>query len=87
MSYASEMEPDRDLGHLRVAQEALRPLLQLRYNPSQDIVEIEGIKYQGDFFRQFGHAMPLNTPMKIVAREDGVMCLVQMEPGDADWKA
>ena len=60
--------------------------LKYRYNVAEDMMTIEGIRYAGDFFRQFGHRMPLNAPMKIVSRDDKTITLVQIEPGDEDWK-
>lgn len=78
----------RDLGYLRVAAETLqRTGLAIDYDGVSDIVTIEGIRYAGELFRQFGSVMPLNTPLKIIERTDGVLAIAQMEPGDPDWGA
>lgn len=60
--------------------------LKYRYDVTKDLMTIEGLRFAGDFFRQFGHAMPLDTPMKITVREDGFITVVQIEPGDPDWQ-
>lgn len=62
------------------------PLLKLRYNVDADVVEIEGMVFHCEMFRQFGWAMPLETPLKIVGRDEGALTVVQMEPGDPDWR-
>jgi hypothetical protein len=84
-----DLRKARDLGHLRIAEEELRrqKALTVKYNAFTDMLEIEGITYAADFFRQFAKTMPLNTPLKIMSREGGVLTIAKMEPGDPDWKA
>jgi hypothetical protein len=53
------------------------------YDKAKDVMEIEGIRYPGEFFRQFGHKMPLDTPLKITSRDP--LTIVEIEPGDPDW--
>jgi hypothetical protein len=60
--------------------------LNFSYDELADIMEIEGIRYSGELFRQFGRVMPLHTPLKIISRHDGVLVVAQIEPGDPDWK-
>jgi hypothetical protein len=63
------------------------PPLAYDYDEERDVITIEGLHYAGDLFREFGRAMPLETPLKITERTaDGVLCLTQIEPGDVDWR-
>jgi hypothetical protein len=65
---------------------SMPPMLRFAYNHDQDVVTIEGVTFACDLFRDFGHRMPLEQPIKVVARDDGVLTLVKMEPGDPDWR-
>lgn len=60
--------------------------LEMSYDEASDILTIEGIRYAGELFRQFGKVMPLNTPLKLLSRDNGVLVVAQMEPGDPDWQ-
>lgn len=60
--------------------------LKYKYDVEADVLKVEGIRYSGEFFRQLGHKLPLDTPMKITARIDGAIEVIQIEPGDPDWQ-
>lgn len=47
-----------------------------------DVVEIEGIKFSQDVFRKFSKTLPLDHLFAIQSRKDGVVCIVEPEPGD-----
>lgn len=51
-------------------------------NDKREIVEIEGIKYAYDFFSKFAREIPINTLMVITHRDDGVITVAEVEPGD-----
>lgn len=54
--------------------------LKIAFDPIKDILEIEGIKYDGDVFRKFGgiEVTPAERYLKIVRRDfDGVLVLHQ----------
>jgi len=52
--------------------------LNLKYDEDRDIIEIEGVRYSGDMFRYLGFG-PLNQPLKIEQRSDGVLVLVELD--------
>lgn len=60
--------------------------LNFSYDEVQDVITIEDIKYAGELFRQFGRVFPLHAPLKVISRDDGVLVVAQIEPGDPDWK-
>jgi len=51
--------------------------LRVKQNSISNIIEIEGIKYSYEFFRNLAgigeHAFKLNEPFKIIERKDGVI--------------
>ena len=50
--------------------------LRFSYNPETDVMEIEGMRYTGSLFRSFAAGgLALETPMKIVKRDNGVITL------------
>lgn len=46
--------------------------LNFSYDEVTDVIEIEGVKYCGEYFRNLG-VLPLGTNVRIVSREDGVL--------------
>lgn len=48
-----------------------KTILQWEYHHDLDYIEIEGIRYAGDFFRSFGQDMPLGQLFTLVERKDG----------------
>jgi hypothetical protein len=59
--------------------------LAYSYNPDEDVMTIEGLRFGGQFFRDFARDIPLNAPLKIVSRDDGHIVIDLIEPGDPDW--
>jgi len=51
--------------------------LKIKQNPINGIIEIEGIRYSYEFFRNLAgtgeSAFKLNEPFKIIERKDGVI--------------
>jgi len=51
--------------------------LKIKQNPINGIIEIEGIRYSYEFFRNLAgtgeSAFKLNEPLKIIERKDGVI--------------
>lgn len=64
----------------------LRMLLKDRmvggYNVMYDYWDIEGVRYSGELFRAFG-LWNLNTEIKIVKRNDGLVTIEKVNKGDA----
>jgi hypothetical protein len=60
--------------------------LSVRYDPQKDIIEIEGTKYSGGLFRQFGLKFPGNVGnvLRIDKMEDGVITVTRINPSDKD---
>lgn len=57
------------------------PTLKFSYDPWTDIITIEGIKYAGSLFRDFGGLLPVGKPFRIVRREpDGTTWIENLEP-------
>jgi hypothetical protein len=56
--------------------------LEFSYQPApEDVLTVEGVKFSGQFFRDFLRDVPLDTPFKIVERRaDGVVCVEKLEP-------
>lgn len=54
--------------------------LKIVRDAANDVVIIEGIAYAGQFFRCFARDIPLDTPMKITKREDGVVTMELIVP-------
>lgn len=50
-------------------------MLKFSYNEQDDVLEVEGIKYHGDIFRQLSGLLPPNHPFMIVGRVDGVLTI------------
>lgn len=48
-------------------------MLTFDYDPHMDVLTVEGIKYSGAFFRSFARDIPLNTSLRIVSRDNGVV--------------
>lgn len=63
--------------------ERLPTQLVHRYSQANDVLEVEGVRYAGELFRGLG-VLPLNTFVKLVAREDGVLTL-QTIP-EEEWR-
>lgn len=63
----------------------ITPRLQYAYDRANDLLTVEGVTYAGEVFRQLGALAPLDTPLKIMSRGDGVITLVLMEPTDPGW--
>jgi hypothetical protein len=57
--------------------------LQFSYDAIRDVLTIEGVQYSGGLFREFGLG-PLNRPLKIIKREDGLVT-VQIFNGDGGF--
>lgn len=49
--------------------------LSNNYDEDTDVMEIHGIEYSGEVFRQLGEFLPIDTPFKLVKREDGVLTI------------
>lgn len=48
--------------------------LEFSYEPyPKDVIAIEGVKYAGDFFRNFSSLVPVGEVLQIVARKDGTV--------------
>lgn len=46
---------------------------------SPDIVEIYGIKYSRELFRQFGGLLPVGVDFRLVRRQDGVVAVHRLD--------
>lgn len=57
--------------------------LKVKQNPFAGIIEIEGIKYSYEFFRNVAGigecAFNLNEPFKIIGRKDGTITVERIE--------
>ena len=51
--------------------------LQVSYDAAQDVLTVEGHRYAGEFFRNFA-TLPLDRPMRIVNRQDGVVTVEEL---------
>lgn len=51
-----------------------KPQLTLRYDFTDDVLTIGGIRYAGEMMRMFGK-MPVGSVLELVARDDGVITL------------
>ena len=49
--------------------------LNFSYDENLDVVTIEGIRYGGNVFRQFGSLMPAGMLFRLDKRKDGVICV------------
>lgn len=58
--------------------------LDFSYDQISDCLTIEGIRYSGNLFREWGKTAPLDTLFEIVSRENG--CLTMRRPEEAHWK-
>jgi len=47
--------------------------------PNEGVIEIEGIRYDHDFFRKLGWEMRLNKPFVIVKRDNGVISVERVK--------
>ena len=48
--------------------------LKFKYDELEDIMEIEGIKYSGAYFRELGEGgLPIGSLFRIVSRDYGVI--------------
>jgi hypothetical protein len=61
--------------------------LKIAHNQAADVLEIEGIRYAGEIFRQFGGLLPVGRYFKLTAREDGVLTVFTPPPIDPELKA
>ena len=54
--------------------------LSVRYDPQKDIIEIEGTKYTGDFFRELGCNFPemVGQVLRVDQKGDGVVALTRL---------
>lgn len=53
--------------------------LTITYSAAEDVLTIEGIRYAGDLFRQFGRFAKPGTVFQFVERKDGVVTLVNVD--------
>lgn len=53
--------------------------LKIKYDMDADVVEIEGIKYAGDVFRQLGMLMPEGQLFRLVQREHGTLYIERID--------
>lgn len=53
--------------------------LTILYSAAEDVITIEGIRYAGDLFRQFGRFAKPGTVFQFVERNDGVVTLVNVD--------
>jgi hypothetical protein len=51
--------------------------MQFAYDPVDDVLTIEGIRYSGDLFRYFALETPPGRWIRILKREDGRITLEQ----------
>lgn len=52
--------------------------LALDYDASSDILTIEGIRYSGIVFREFGRWLPPGAVLRFVKREDGAVTIERL---------
>ena len=43
------------------------------------VIEIEGIRYSIEFFKNFGGSLPLDSMFQIVARENGTITIKRLD--------
>lgn len=56
--------------------------LEFDYDPTTDVMTIEGVKYSGNFFRFFAVTGPSDQKFKIVGRKvDGALIIQKVEEG------
>lgn len=56
--------------------------MNINYSLQSDVVEIEGIRYAGEVFRQVGSFLPIGRYFKLMQREDGVVTIYTPPPID-----
>lgn len=57
------------------------PLLNISYDTWTDILMIDGVRYSGDLFRNFGIG-PTGKPLLVTRKEDGVVTLFTFDLTD-----
>jgi len=56
-----------------------RKPINIKDDPFNGIVEIEGIKYSYELLLDFARTMPLNIPFKIVERSHGTLAMQRLD--------
>lgn len=53
--------------------------LDVSYDPWQDVLTVEGVRYSGTLFREFASLLPIGQPFKIdERREDGLLVVTRL---------
>lgn len=68
-----------ETGRDRVAMQPKRLLRVGQYDINNDYIEIEGIRYSGLLFREFGFHAMIGEVLRIDKREDGVLTVTRVE--------
>lgn len=53
--------------------------LDHEYDPQSDVLEVEGVRYSGEFFRSLGRTMPVGSVFRIEERWDGVITVTILD--------
>lgn len=53
--------------------------LDIKHFPERDEVQIAGISYAGDLFRQFGGVMPVGSSFRLLKRENKVLTIEKID--------
>jgi hypothetical protein len=56
----------------------------ISYDEAARVLTVYGIRYSVEMLESLGMGFPLNTPLQIVSREDGLLTLQRIEPPPAE---
>jgi hypothetical protein len=67
---------------------SITPRLKFTYDVNTDVLEVEGVKFSGHFFRQIAErdqhhtTIPVGAPIMIVERKDGAVIFKRLSKED-----